>query len=393
MQNNRQPSQVFDVRWGDVPAQLHKVEVATRKAQRAGLEGYTAEVVGTYTTAERTEPGKPAIVRHRAIVHVYGEVPRVPGWQFAGTVQWDAHAGAMVNRVPGLDEAVALPTPTERRCDHCGTVRHRNDTFLVLADSGELRQVGRNCLTAYTGIPVGWVSTAMAGVEEVEPGYGGAEYDGYYTDELLAITATMVRVYGWQPKSGYGTPTVAYVAQVLEPKVTKWNAEAKAAYEREANEADAATAAAAISWARSLPDNDDGTYLCNLHRVLSANEVSSRNLGLAVSALQAHAKAQERDLIERQEKAAAQPVPTGDGITVEGIITSLRWKEGYTYNSPATLKARVQGDGWGVWVTVPRAYEDDAATEQRVRFVANVHTDGDEYFGFAKRPRKWEVVA
>jgi hypothetical protein len=205
----------------------------------------------------------------------------------------------------------------------------------------------------------------------------------------------MTRLHGWQPSSStYGITTRSHVDNVLDARTTKWNAEDKELYTSRHTAEDSAQAVAALAWARSLPDTDDGTYLCNLHRVLAADWVPARNMGLAVSALQAHAKAQERDLVQRQAKADAQPVPVGDGIVLEGTIARLKWQEGYGYNSPSTLKARVQGAGWAVWVTVPGAHEESAATEQQVRFVANVTASPDDAtFGFAKRPRKWEVLA
>jgi hypothetical protein len=36
-------------------------------------------------------------------------------------------------------------------CDHCHTNRNRNETFVIVSDSGEYKQVGRNCLALYTG--------------------------------------------------------------------------------------------------------------------------------------------------------------------------------------------------------------------------------------------------
>lgn len=38
------------------------------------------------------------------------------------------------------------------RCDHCGTNRARNVTFMCRNTDGQLRQVGRSCLKEYTGI-------------------------------------------------------------------------------------------------------------------------------------------------------------------------------------------------------------------------------------------------
>lgn len=391
---NAKPTQVFDVAWGLVDAQLHKVEVANRRAARAGLPGYTAEVVGTYRVAlPREHADEPKRYRIRAIVEVYGEVPKVDGWEFAATVQWDSVVGAIVNRVPGLDE-VALPRPVERECEHCNSRRHRKDTFLVVSDDGDVKQVGRNCLTAFTGIPVGWVSEYTRGVDEVdEAGYAGQHDTRYDIMDVLTAAAVFTRLHGWVPKSAYeGTPTVGLVWYILEPGTTKYAQKVKAEYRDNVTDADRDAAAAAYEWAHDLPDTDHGDYLTALRTVCQAEDVSARNVALLTSAIQAHAKAQEQDLIRRKEQAEAKPVPLGKGVEVEGEVVRLKWQESYTYHGSPTLKARVQGDGWAVWTSVPAAFEEDVEVGHKVRFVANVEPSDDTSFGFAKRPRKWEVV-
>jgi hypothetical protein len=81
-------------------------------------------------------------------VTVEGEVPKLPGWDFVGVVEHTEH-GNILRAMPekSIPEEFRHAKPT---CDHCGTTRQRNDTFLVNKD-GELKRVGRACLKDYLG--------------------------------------------------------------------------------------------------------------------------------------------------------------------------------------------------------------------------------------------------
>ncbi|MEU2086896.1 hypothetical protein ABZ569_34145 [Streptomyces albus] len=106
-----------------------------------------------------------------------------------------------------------------------------------------------------------------------------------------------------------------------------------------------------------------------------------------------------------REAAEAQPVPTGQAITVEGEIIYAKCEEHYFGRGGTTDKMLVKGDGgWKVWSTVPaglkrvgRAAPDDdfwGIKGKRVRFVADVTAaEDDKTFGRAKRPRSVKVLA
>jgi len=110
---------------------------------------------------------------------------------------------------------------------------------------------------------------------------------------------------------------------------------------------------------------------------------------------------QENERTARQVKreallAAAPVLEDGKGILIEGTIISTRMQES---NYGETLKMLVQmTNGNRVWGTVPDAIICECGQAcvkgSLVRFVANVERkDGDDHFGFFKRPRKAEVLA
>lgn len=77
-----------------------------------------------------------------------GAVPRFSGWALAAKLE----PCGPVNLVHGV-EGVACPAQYRDRvnvCDHCGTVRRRNETFVLFSpSSGEFKQVGRSCLADF----------------------------------------------------------------------------------------------------------------------------------------------------------------------------------------------------------------------------------------------------
>lgn len=82
-------------------------------------------------------------------------------------------------------------------CNHCGTNRNRTSTYLLQSDDGEVKQVGSNCLEAFTGIaPKGlwsmeWAPDDASSDDEGGFGSGGWERAAAPEDVLrraLAVT-------------------------------------------------------------------------------------------------------------------------------------------------------------------------------------------------------------
>jgi hypothetical protein len=95
---------------------------------------------------------------------------------------------------------------------------------------------------------------------------------------------------------------------------------------------------------------------------------------------------------KREQAAAGVTVPTGDGITIEGEVVSVKYREDYD-----RWVMIVQGDdGWRVWGTVPASLaggDPGAVQGKRVVLTANVTASNDDAaFGFAKRPRKASII-
>ena len=111
----------------------------------------------------------------------------------------------------------------------------------------------------------------------------------------------------------------------------------------------------------------------------------------------------ERAERETEDRANARPVPTGKGVTVTGQVVSTRLDDSpYGYGCSVS-KMLVKGDGWKIWATIPGSIDDVNLTTpgnlgglrgKVVRFTADVTVSKDDpSFGYAKRPRKAEILS
>lgn len=134
---------------------------------------------------------------------------------------------------------------------------------------------------------------------------------------------------------------------------------------------------------------DDMACLIRLNRPLTDNQAAAVRRVIAARQRFAEQKA--------AEQAAAQPVPTGDAVTITGEVVHTR-RESNPYGPGSRCSMLVKGDGWRVWSSVPGSlasnlYKLSDLKGQHVRFVAAVTASADDAsFGYAKRPRKAEMI-
>ncbi len=143
-------------------------------------------------------------------VTLEGETPVISGWQFVALLQHE-DGGTIVKAIPGVPEGTLKKfRNADSACDHCRTVRRRNDTFVVQhAETRELKQVGRNCLKDFTGHenPHALASAAELLMVARESCIDGGEFDGFGCgggggsafgmSRFLGMTIAAIRDGGW----------------------------------------------------------------------------------------------------------------------------------------------------------------------------------------------------
>lgn len=226
-----------------------------------------------------------------------GETPRIQGWRFIATLQ-HLDGENIVRTLPNEDLSVEYRTRGPM-CDHCRSLRRRNDTYVLRHEDGRTIQVGSSCLEDFLGSDdaaklaarAETLALALAACESDDEGSGGgSSVSEVLMPEYLEIVAWCVRETGWTSRA---------VARDTDGSATAdcaWNllfsAKARADAKCEPTGEDRELALAAEGWGESLTDEvvngATSDYLHNLRAVCRTGRVEFRTAGIAASAVTAY---------------------------------------------------------------------------------------------------------
>lgn len=250
------------------------------------------------------------------MVSVTGSSPQLAGWQFIATLQHE-EAGTILRSVP----TASFPEGTLARfraalpvCEHCNYNRRRNDTFVVRHSDGTVKQVGRNCLAAFTGCESPEALAAMAELlalageiaEMYENGGGGRGEITEDIEDYLGYVVCSIRESGWlsrtkaRDQGGIATADLAWAGMHPTPFQP---------YKMVPTDADRAQAAAAFAWADNhLTEAASETltdYEHNLRVAVAGGRVTSRLAGILGSVVGYYERAQS-DILRKQVAEATK---------------------------------------------------------------------------------------
>ena len=110
----------------------------------AAPEGSGSRRSGCWTRASASSTGHAFVVLH-------GAAPVLAGWALEAIVEHHGERGT-VRAVGELGEHLDPEAFQSAWCEHCGVRRRRSTTFVVVhVESGELRQVGSDCVRDFLG--------------------------------------------------------------------------------------------------------------------------------------------------------------------------------------------------------------------------------------------------
>ena len=284
-------------------------------------------------------------------VEIFGAAPKFAGWSLIGRLDFVSVAGATVRAmVPGHECPVEFQSVEAGRCDHCGTSRKRNDSFLCSHEDGRVVVVGRKCIADFLG---GSSPESIANLASCLADIGSASGDDEFCGggrvradheigEFLAITSYCIRTYGWVTRSAEaasGTESTATHVSRLLCEQSHPAAEAQRQAELAAVSAkDGVRAQAALAWARATVENSD--YIYNLRTVCSAPTVAPKMTGIAASAISAWDRAMARETERRAPRATGTSTHqgvVGGKLTFDGEVVMVRAVEG-EYGTTTILK-------------------------------------------------------
>jgi hypothetical protein len=251
-------------------------------------------------------------------VELDGAAAVVGVWAFVARIQHDlTPSGSWHNtyhRLPSM-AGVAIPDIYRERgpdCDQCGHVVYRKDTFICRhRGTGEWRQVGRNCLTALTGVNnalglLEGLEKAEARLAKAAAKDGGLPKDdpherraGTYVPTLpfLAYVARQIRIDGAftskrQAEAELGAiPTGAAAWNAL--RSAAWNHSSGLDVKPEAlpTPLDQQQAHVWLRWVRHELRTGDDTFLGELQSLLQNDQLAYRSVNYAAFVARAYDKA------------------------------------------------------------------------------------------------------
>lgn len=291
-----------------------------RAAAKAGQVAPPAPVlaIGAEHIATGTRDGHAYRFRAVEIAVTYAR-PVLDGWEFLAVIE-PLTGGNLLRIVPGADVAEGeLDTyrASDLRCDHCGTIRKRSETFIVRNGDGARRQVGRRCLSHFLGgksaaaiiAALAW-PTIISGAGEDGGEGGGREAFAIPALEFLAQVAACVRVCGWLSRGAVRdtgkTATADLAWFVLTPphpmRANEWRAAREAC---KVTDADAATAAAALAWVKDGTGRSD--YEQNLRLVAAQEHIGQEHAGILASAIASYNR-HAGEMLKRTARAPSSHV-------------------------------------------------------------------------------------
>ena len=332
------------------------------------------------------------VVRYYPVTLDAPERPKIDGWEFVAVIapvsdEKGNFLGNVLRAVPGTDAVI----PQEYRaatnnCDHCHTVRRRNDTFVIRhIEDNTFKQVGRNCLANFLGLtnPHALAELAQIIIDAADlcgmaegDNFGGGFGEGarIALDDVLAIAAAAIRLYGWKSNA----VAKEFNSTSTSMRVNTWifgTKKDRDEYEFPLipTEADTQLAQETTDWlnALSMPETDND-YVYNLSLLAKSVSVTAKNFGLAVSAINAYSRAKEREIRRNkmiESDAASQHIgqpserldfeatvvftttfendfgvthfykmKQGDNVLVYFSSRDLEWNQGDTVKFKATVK-------------------------------------------------------
>jgi hypothetical protein len=247
-------------------------------------------------------------------------VVKLNGWTLAAVLEpvVDEDGTSVGNLLRGVPEAPTVPVSYRtagNNCDHCQTARRRNETFLVVNEAGEWKQIGRQCLRDFLGHVsaeryADWAQMLLdaadfAGISEEDDFGGGSNHVARKWDitEVLSIAAAAIRLTGWRSRKtaelNGSTSTSGNVHDWLT--YTGANREKHFEHMLIPNEADTAFAQEVAGWLATLSErNLDNDFMYNLSLLGRVQIVNGKQLGILCAAVNTFAKEKEREINRRK---------------------------------------------------------------------------------------------
>lgn len=335
-----------------------KMKTVQKKCAKYGVEFNFRETGNEEyrTFAHKNDEGEIEDIKLRYVeVEAEGKA-QINGWEWLARIE-HTEKGNIIHSAKDID----IPTKyydSDCYCEHCKKNVWRRNVHLVREiATGEIKQVGQNCLRDYTnGMSaegVAFFQSLFTGLEEEEGrepsfSYGFANMEYYDAEEVTRYMSEVIRHFGFVPKNEDGKQTTASRTQefydVAHGRKSKFGLCPDRFYKVKAEmekigfnaESEAATKEAheALAW---IAEQDDthSAYIHNLKLVCAMDQVNSWHFGILASLLPTWNKSLVREAEKKAEQVAEQNSEyigeIGDRITFDVASTKIvtSWETDY----------------------------------------------------------------
>ncbi len=232
-------------------------------------------------------------------------IPQLADWEFVCTIQHLDGVNLLMT-VPGKESVDLISFRTcAPGCSHCNLYRNRSDTYVVRnVTTGELKQVGKNCLADFTGYGKSpedaaayaeWLTSLSSFFSDVSSGdgdfdsegYCGEKREGFGLDRFLSYVTACSRLHGFrsgkQAQETQCNSTKQDALYHMEPPQG-----ARLGKLINPTEEDCQFAKQAREWAAGLNPISDFDH--NLKAIANLDGCLYRNAGIAAYIVQAYRK-------------------------------------------------------------------------------------------------------
>lgn len=370
----------------NLPRLEAKVAKLTRKATKLGLEPLKLEVIREFQVnfeENLSSDFPPKIVDYVEVTLTSPKI-KIEGWEFVAKLEITDSGCIIYNIKPEIE----IPEKYREEagyCDHCKSARYRKDTFLLINEDGEFKQVGRQCLKdflGYHGTPEHLLSIAsiirhLSVDENYDPFKEFSDSTpGYYRIPALAFlirAVTAARLYGYKNRQTANEHECASTGDLAWIACTSQHSDNPT--RKGITDADKDRAKVIYDWVKSFKGEND--YEKNL-LTMTEDGLSYHSAGMMASAILSY----ERDQDNKQKANKLKNEHFGEiKKRSEMNLTFLGESHFDTpYGTMAIMRFRTDNDHLAIWKTTSGWNKDvDVGCSVRVKATVKDHT---EYKGF-----------
>ena len=250
---------------------------------------------------------------------------KVNGWEFVATID---HRGErnVIRQIVDCEIPERYWT-SEPYCEHCKTLRRRNDTFLVHnVETGEFQQVGRSCVRDFTGgydaeLAASYIAMheyLIQGEEasESSPFFGGSFIHYHDLRQVMIMSKAVISKLGFVSSSSEEAPPSKQVMFELEDilnhgvtKSTQWLVDAGVTLAYETFNDDKYLEAVKKYY---LDSEDTSSFMQNMKTIFSSDYCKYKDWGYIVAAIFTYDREQEK---ARRAEEARQKMVTESEVS------------------------------------------------------------------------------